>query len=313
MAVLPEYLGLEPFPTVRGFSGHRRAFVKVQSGCDNFCTYCIVPFARGLPVSRPQVEIIDEINALSAAGYREAVLCGINLGLYEGGITKLLKDLLAATDMPRLRLSSLEPWTVDEAFCELFAAELRICRHLHLPLQSGCDAILAAMGRPYRRAYYRDLLLRLNQAAPLAALGTDVMVGFPGEDEAAFEDGLAFLTDLPLAYLHVFPYSRRPGTPAAGFAAQVPEIVKKQRAARLRDLSESKRLSFEQACSGSTAELLVSRSVAGVSWGTTSNYLKLKVAAELNPYDVYPVRVLGQRAGSLWGEVLTPGALRQVD
>jgi threonylcarbamoyladenosine tRNA methylthiotransferase MtaB len=196
---------------------------------------------------------------------------------------------------------------VDEVFCDLFANEQRICRHLHLPLQSGSDAILHAMGRPYRCDYYRELILGLNRAAPLAALGTDVMVGFPGEDEAAFEDGLAFLAELPLAYLHVFPYSPRPGTPAAGFAGQVPGIVKKQRAARLRELSESKRLAFEQACTGSATELLVSRVADGQSWGATSNYLKLRVAAELKPYETYPVRVLGRRGPLLWGELVAPG------
>lgn len=304
LAELPAYLGLAAPAIVRDFSGHRRAFVKVQSGCNNFCSYCIVPFSRGLPVSRPLAEIIDEINALAAAGFREVVLCGINLGLYAGGVVGLMRALLAETDMPRLRLSSLEPWTLAADFCELFAAETRICRHLHLPLQSGNDAILAAMRRPYRREYYRALLTELRQAVPQAALGTDVLVGFPGEDQTAFEDGLAFINELPLSYLHVFPYSRRPGTAAADFADQVPELAKKERAARLRQLSGRKQLEFEQACLGTTSDLLVSRCVDGIAWGATSNYLKLKVAAEIEPYATCRVRVIGRRAGSLWGEVV---------
>ena len=301
---LAEHLGIEPPRLVRQFAGHRRAFVKVQSGCDNFCSYCIVPFARGLPVSRPVGEIIDEINALQLAGFREVVLCGINIGLYAGGLATLMKDLLAATAIPRLRISSIEPWTLNEDFVNLFAAEPRICRHLHLPLQSGSDEILAAMRRPYRRDYYRAQLQALKVIDPLMAIGTDVMVGFPGETDELFADGLAFIESLPLTYLHVFPYSRRPGTVAADLAGQVPEIVKKQRAQQLRQIPMSKRLGFEQSCLGMETELLVTGSDAGVSWGPTSNYLNVKVEAVIARYETRRIRVIERRDAVLWGEVL---------
>lgn len=301
---LAEYLGIEPPRIVRQFAGHRRAFVKVQSGCDNFCSYCIVPFARGVPVSRPVSEIVDEINALQTAGFREVVLCGINIGLYTGGLGALLRELLAATDIARLRISSIEPWTLNDDFLRLFADEPRICRHLHLPLQSGSDAILAAMRRPYRRDYYQDKLQALMAIDPLMAIGTDVMVGFPGETEALFADGLAFIESLPLAYLHVFPYSRRPTTAAASFDGQVPEIIKKQRAQQLRQISASKRQRFEQSCLGMETELLVTGSAAGVSWGPTSNYLKVKVNAAIERYETRRIKIVARRADVLWGEVL---------
>ena len=301
---LAEHLGIESLRLVRQFAGHRRAFVKVQSGCDNFCSYCIVPFARGLPVSRPVGEIIDEINALQIAGFREVVLCGINIGLYEGGLATLMRDLLAATEIPRLRISSIEPWTLNDDFMRLFAAEPRICRHLHLPLQSGSDEILAAMRRPYRRDYYRAQLQALKAIDPLMAIGTDVMVGFPGETDDQFADGLAFIESLPLTYLHVFPYSRRPGTVAAGLVGQVPEIVKKRRARQLRQISVSKRLGFEQSCLGMETELLVTGGDSGVSWGPTSNYLNVKVEAAIARYETRRIRVIERRDEVLWGEVL---------
>ncbi|MRR14454.1 radical SAM protein, partial [archaeon] len=145
-----------PIPVhINGFSGHSRAFVNVQQGCGNNCTYCIVPRARGISRSRDSAEIVREIQGLHGAGYREIILTGINIGLYEGGIAPLLEKILAGSSMPRIRVSSVEPWTVSEHLIELAANEERICRHLHLPLQSGSDRILALMGRPYDSRYYR--------------------------------------------------------------------------------------------------------------------------------------------------------------
>ncbi|MGQ9732754.1 MAG: tRNA (N(6)-L-threonylcarbamoyladenosine(37)-C(2))-methylthiotransferase MtaB, partial [Candidatus Zipacnadales bacterium] len=201
------------------FSTHTRAFVKVQEGCDAHCTYCIIPQARGPSRSVRPIEVVRQVEALIKAGYPEIVLIGVHLGAYGRDIPDEYIDLEDLTrwlcEMPglgRLRLSSLEPREVTNGIIELIAKHPKVCRHLHVPLQSGSDVILSSMARPYNAAYYRQLVLKMRAAAPLASIGADVMVGFPGETDEHFEETRTLLEELPLSYLHVFVYSPRAGT-----------------------------------------------------------------------------------------------------
>jgi len=280
---LPGALGVPVPRHITTFGGHSRAFVNVQQGCSNNCTFCIVPRARGVPRSRPPEEILREVECLYASGFREIILTGINIGLYKGGAAGLLKGILTSP-MPRIRISSIEPWTVEDGLIDLMAGEPRICRHLHLPLQSGSDAILKSMGRPYRAAYFRDLVSRIASAVPGVAIGSDVMVGFPGEGEEDFRQTFELVEALELAYLHVFPYSKRPGTPAASFPGEVDPRVARARACSLRSLSHGKRNAFIASRIGFEEEVIVTHSHKGFFRGLTSNYIKVEApgAAEVN-------------------------------
>lgn len=272
------------------FSGRARTFIKIQDGCSNFCTFCIVPFARGCPSSRPSNEIVDEVNNLFMKGCNEIVLCGINLGLYEGGFSTILKLLLKETDIPRIRISSIEPWTVKQDIIELIS-EPRICAHLHLPLQSGSRKVLSEMGRPYDPSYFTNLVKEILLVRPETAIGTDIMAGFPGENENDFDEGFNFLKSLPIAYMHVFPFSKRPGTKAAEFDGQVDEVEKKRRAMILRRLSEEKRSGFIQGRVGDICNVLVTASENGTSKGITSNYINVVFNANIATGDIVKVRL----------------------
>ena len=220
-----------------------RAFLKVQDGCDNRCTFCIVTTARGHGRSRPARDVVRDVQELLRAGYTEVVLSGVHLGSWgrdlgqRRGLDDLVRTVLADTGLPRLRLSSLEPWDLDERFFSLFE-DRRLLPHLHLPLQSGCDATLARMARHTTVAGYRALLAAARRAVPDLAVSTDVMVGFPGETDDEFERSLAAVEELAFSRLHVFRYSRRPGTPAAAMPDQVPRPAAAERSARMQALGE---------------------------------------------------------------------------
>lgn len=292
-----------PLPRViSAFEGHARAFVKVQDGCDHFCAYCIVPHARGCPVSRPANDIVDEINALVRSGYREAVLTGINIGLYEGGLAALIGKILSDTAIARVRVSSIEPWTFESLLFDVMESP-RVCRHLHLPLQSGSARVLKAMGRPYTPEYYGALIRELKTRFPDLGLGSDVMVGFPGEDESDFEESRRFISGLPLAYLHVFAYSRRPGTTASGLSGQVPSPVKRRRALELKTLSQEKRATFEASQQGGRHDILVTAAAGGVCHGISGNYLAVRVSGPGVRGELLPVRVDGVQAAPFRGRI----------
>lgn len=237
-------------PSVLPSDGRTRVGVKVQDGCDNACTYCIVHVARGRATSRPADEVVAEAVALAESGVREVVLTGINLGSYDDGgtdLTDLCRRLLTATadlhgagEPPcRFRIGSIEPMDVTGEFVSLLAeAEGRICRHLHLPLQSGSSRVLREMARPYDAHEFRQLADFLRASVPSIALTTDIIVGFPGETDEDFEDTCALARHVGFSKIHVFPYSKREGTPAAARADQVPPEAKAARAARLRALSD---------------------------------------------------------------------------
>jgi threonylcarbamoyladenosine tRNA methylthiotransferase MtaB len=296
------------------FPGRTRAFLKVQTGCDSACAYCIVPLARGPACSLPQASVLQQVRRLEADGYREVVLTGIDLGSWgrdrqEGSLADLLGMLLRdGPSSVRYRLSSLEPLELDDALLGRFeSSEDRLARHFHLPLQSGSDAVLARMGRPYTSAQYLDVVRGLTRRLPHTALGADVIVGFPGETEAEFEETLALVEASPLTYLHVFGYSDRPGTRAAAMEAKVrPEVIR-ERSERLRGLGACKRAAFGAAMAGSeqTVLVLAGQAADGRLIGLTGNYLRVLVdGRRTSANQLVRMRLDRPSAGGLWEATL---------
>ncbi|HEY5595277.1 MAG TPA: tRNA (N(6)-L-threonylcarbamoyladenosine(37)-C(2))-methylthiotransferase MtaB, partial [Nitrospiria bacterium] len=239
-------------PMIRKFSGHTRMFLKIQDGCDSQCSFCLIPRARGAGRSLMPEKVVEQVVVLVEEGFQELVLTGVNLGTYgrdfspKQSLVGLLRLLLDRTRIPRIRLSSLEPKTVTPELIEWMESSERICRHFHIPLQSGDDRILKEMNRHYTQEYYRRLILSLAERFPKAGFGTDVMVGFPGETEAEYRNTYELLEELPMSYFHVFPYSRRPKTAAADMADGVPKSKKEDRADALRRLSAEKGRHFSE-------------------------------------------------------------------
>jgi len=301
---LPEILQVDLPSIISGFGDHHRAFVKIQQGCDKYCTYCIVPFAKGRPSSRPWQEVVTEVKALHEKGYQEVVLTGINIGLFEGGISRLVERVLSHTAVPRLRISSIEPWTVEDCLISMIALEPRLCKHLHLPMQHGSDTILHAMGRPYTSGYFTTLMDRIRNISPEVAIGLDVIVGFPGEDDKSFEESYSLIEDLNVAYLHVFPFSPREGTSAAILPGRPDSAVVKHRAAYLRTLSREKRLSFARSRQGGTEDVLVTEICKGQFTGVTSNYLMVQSPGSASEGSIVRVRLKGMDGMTLLGELI---------
>lgn len=259
-----------------------RAYLKIQEGCNQFCTYCIIPYARGPLRSRRLDNITAEVQRLVDSGYKEVVLIGIHLGCYgrdlAPGIT-LTDAVLAALKvqgLARLRLGSLESVEVEDRLLRILATDKRLCPHLHLPLQSGCDKTLQAMHRPYDTEKFRALLGHLRQLAPGLAVTTDVIVGFPGETEADFAATCAFVEKCGFAKMHIFPYSERKGTPAAGYADKVPETVKAQRAHVLAAIDEKLHRLYRESLRGQTVRVLLEQETApGQVEGLSDNYVRV--------------------------------------
>lgn len=264
-------------------SGDRaRPSLKIQDGCDAFCTYCIVPYARGRSRSMPVSEVMAGIGRLAAAGYREVVLSGIHLGCYgrdlkpRENLLGLLERIDEQAAISRVRLSSIEPLELTGEIIALVAASDRFCRHFHVPLQSGDNGVLARMHRPYTREAFQDVVLEIHGRMPHAAIGADTLIGFPGESDAAFLNTYDTVEDLPISYLHVFPFSPRKGTPAAAYADPVPAGVIKERCRRMRELGNAKRKSFYRQALGQTVAVLVEKErdvETGLLKGVSSNYL----------------------------------------
>ena len=273
-------------PVMGGEGNHTRPVVKIQDGCNSRCAYCVIPFVRGRSRSLEPGQVIEEIAQLSAAGYREIVLSGINLGTYgrdlspRVGLIDLLRRILDETGVERLRISSIEPMDVTEELIALFAASERMAQHFHMPLQSGCDRVLAAMHRWYRAEHYARRVELIRERLPHAGIGADVIAGFPGETDAEHAETVVFIERLPFSYLHVFSYSKRPGTRAAEVANQVAAPVVKNRARELRALGEEKAREFRRSQVGRELRVLTLRDERGSADSTpalSSNYLRVGV------------------------------------
>ena len=296
------------------FSGQTRAFLKIQEGCDLFCTFCIVPMSRGKSRSVPPRVVLEQLDRLAERGFQEVVLTGIHLGGYGEDLEPrvdlpwLLEVIEERKPLPRVRLSSIDPHEIDDRLMHLLAQAQTLCPHLHIPLQSGDDTILSGMRRRYDRALARDVLIRLRETLPQAALGTDLIVGFPGEGEDEFARGFQFLEESPFTYFHVFPYSVRNGTTAAKFSNKVPPPVIDLRARQVRKLGEQKKAAFAHSFAGHTLPVLFEHArdkASGMLKGYSRNYLRILAAGG----DEYmnrelPVTITRTNGETLWGEIL---------
>ena len=290
-----------------------RAFLKIQEGCNQFCTYCIIPYARGPLRSRSLESIRTETQRLISAGFKEIVLIGIHLGCYgkenPDGPTlyDAVKTVLDVSGVQRLRLGSLESVEVEPRLLTLMQEDARFCRHLHLPLQSGCDKTLQAMHRPYTTVKFKTLLADIKTKVPDIAITTDVIVGFPGETEADFETTCKFAESCGFSKMHIFPFSARKGTPAEKFAGAVTEAVKKERADILGRIDETMHKAFLQAMVGQTAEVLFEQP-AGEDYfeGLTGNYQRVFVkSGGLNlGGEILPVKITTVDGEKLLGEII---------
>jgi threonylcarbamoyladenosine tRNA methylthiotransferase MtaB len=279
-----------------------RPNLKIQDGCNNRCSFCVIPFVRGRSRSAPAADVVEQVRGL-ARRYREVVLSGINLGRWgrEPGSRMRLGDLvrllLRETEIARLRLSSVEPMDFSDDLLGLMADDPRLAKHVHAPLQSGSDRILRRMHRKYRPRHYADRVTKARRMMPEAAIGADVMVGFPGETDGDFEDSRQFIAAMPFTYLHVFTYSERPGTPAADDPATVPMPVRKERNRVLRELAAAKNLEFRQSMIGRTLSAVT---LHEPGTALTGNYLKVELASPREPNVLVDLEVGGLTKTALY-------------
>ena len=300
----------ESFETMSAeeFGRRTRAFVKIEDGCENYCAYCIIPTARGPVRSKPLEDLRRELEGLAGAGYREVVLAGINLSAYgkELGL-RLIDAIEAAAAVPgirRLRLGSLEPDVIGPEDFARMAATGKVCPQFHLSLQSGCDATLRRMGRRYDTAHYLATVEEIRHRFPLAAITTDLIVGFPGEMEEDFQTSAAFARQVGFARIHVFPYSQRPGTRAAELPGQLPPEVKKRRAGELIALGEELRGAFLDRMAGTTQEVLFEEGGPEGQTGYTANYTPVTVLSlEGLQGQVRSVHLTGRQGDGCTGEL----------
>jgi threonylcarbamoyladenosine tRNA methylthiotransferase MtaB len=326
-----------------------RPNLKVQDGCDNRCSFCVIPYVRGQSRSLPMGRVIDEVNTLVESGYREVVISGINLGRWGRDLDgrrqpsdlriqladargprsdaafrtptfeDLIRAILAETSLEKLRISSVEPMDWSDELIPLVASSPRIAKHAHVPMQSGSDAVLRRMHRKYRPWHYREKITQVRAAMPTAAIGADVMVGFPGETDVEFEETRRMIEDLPFTYLHVFTYSPRPGTPAAEMKTQVPVHVARERNRILRELAAEKKLAFMRGFVGKEIEAITLRassdqgapafvSTEASTEALTDNYLKLHLQGRHEPNRWLGARIHAVEDGALRGSLQVSAA-----
>jgi threonylcarbamoyladenosine tRNA methylthiotransferase MtaB len=301
-------------PVLGGEGNHTRPTLKIQDGCDSRCSYCVIPFVRGNSRSLAPGAVIQEIQRLTDSGYREIVLSGINLGTYGRDLTprvefeELVRRILDETSVERLRISSVEPLDVTQDLVNLFASTDRIAQHFHMPLQSASDRVLGAMHRWYRAEHYARRVGLIHERLPHAAIGADVITGFPGESEDDHAATLSFIERLPFTYLHVFSFSKRPGTKAAALGNEVPGAVIKRRARELRMLSEKKSAAFRQSQMGRTLCVLTLRPGEDPDLHSTpalsSNYLKVRLDGNCPANNWFAVLISGENGSALEGKLL---------
>ncbi len=279
---------------IQSFEGRTRAFVKIQDGCENFCTYCIIPFVRGKCRSKSPNLVLKEIHSLVNHGYQEIVLTGIHTGNYgvdlETNFASLLKKILKIPNLHRLRVSSIEATELDQDVLKLLENPI-IANHLHIPLQSGSAEIMKAMNRKYKKEEYLEKIRQIRNIRPDISISTDVIVGFPGETEELFLESYHFCQEIGFSKIHVFPYSVRTGTAASKFPNQVDAKVKKERVKKLTELSNQLEESYMNQFIGQEVEVLIERSMDGCSVGHTSNFLLVKVLGEYHQGDLIFVEI----------------------
>ncbi len=291
-------------------SGRTRAMLKIEDGCDNFCTYCVIPYARGRVRSLPPESAAEQAAKLCAEGYRELVITGIEISSYgkdlkrEGGrlfLADAIEAISASAPVARLRLGSLEPTIVTDDFCERLSALGNVCPHFHLSLQSGCDTTLAAMRRKYDTAAFLAAIGRLRKAFPDCALTADLITGFPGETDEDHAATLAFIRSCGFSDMHIFPYSERPGTPAASMPGRVPRRIRAERAAQAQLAAAEMKQCYLRECAGKTLSVLFETEENGCSYGHAGNYCLVCVAGERLRGLVKNVKITGVSGENLVG------------
>ena len=292
---------------IESMYGRTRAFVKIQDGCENFCSYCIIPFTRGKCRSKDHDTVLDEIKCLTDNGYQEVVLTGIHTGHYgeDSGVTfpSLLTDILKIKKLKRLRISSIEITELNDDFIEVFKNSDVIVPHLHIPLQAGSDEILKSMNRKYDLDYYREKIKELRSIKPDLSVTTDIIVGFPRETDELFNNTLDFAKEIGFSKIHVFPYSRRHGTKADLMPYQIDESVKKERVTKLIELSDELEHKFLDSYINKEVEVLIETIKEGVSTGHTGNYMEVKINKELEHNKMYKVTIKKRENNYLIGEL----------
>jgi threonylcarbamoyladenosine tRNA methylthiotransferase MtaB len=306
---------IAPF-TVRRQPGRTRAFVRIQDGCNSFCTYCIIPYARGRSRSLVPELVEKQVKTIAQEGIKEVVITGIHIGMYGEDLSEkislldLLKRLCAAFPQLRFRLSSIEPSELTPNMISWARSTPNFCPHWHIPLQSGSDNILKLMNRHYTSSYFRNLIMELRAAMPKAAIGTDVLAGFPGEDEPAFKNTMKLISELPITYVHAFPFSPRPGTVAAAMNDMVPKKEKAKRGRAVRYLGNEKKQAFYRSHIEKTFKCLVEQQdkETGLWRGLTPNYIPVLIEAERDRADlknqILPVRITKAEKGMAFGTLL---------
>ena len=286
-----------------------RAFLKIQEGCSNFCSYCIIPYARGPLRSRHPDSVLQEARKLVDMGFKEIVLTGIHLGAYgrdlgeEVTLADAARAVLSIPELRRLRLGSLESIELSQELFQLLREDERFAKHLHLPLQAGSDEILHAMNRHYDTARFAELIDTVEASVPGIAMSTDIIVGFPGETEDMFQRSLDFVAKMNFARMHVFPYSKRKGTPAATMPDQVPEPVKKERVHRMQQLAAKKAAEFHAGFLGRTMNVLFETEHKGITDGLTGNYIRVYTDAPVVSGEIYAVKLERLYRDGIWGRV----------
>ena len=280
---------------ISSFNNHTRAFVKIQDGCDAFCSYCIIPYARGPIRSKDPKTVIKEITSLVENGYKEIILTGIHTGKYGKDINytfeQLLKEIIKIKNLYRIRISSIEINELTDPILNLIKDNQVIAKHLHIPLQSGSDKILKLMDRKYDLKFYKDRIEKIRKMIKDISITTDLIVGFPNENEKDMEDTLKFLKEIKFTKIHTFPYSKREGTKAASMENQIDETIKRKRVKTVLELSDQLEQDFYQSKLNKTEELIIEQTKDGKSYGYTSNYIKVEINSPLRPNEVISVKI----------------------
>ncbi len=300
---------MEAFDPEDSQEGRTRFFFKIQDGCNKFCTYCLVPYARGAARSRPLGDVRTTMCRLFEKGIKEVVLTGIDMAAYRApesgaGLKELLEVIEESDSPPRIRLSSIDPEYIDDAFTEILARSAKLAPSLHMPVQSGSQKILNKMGRRHGPAFIREVIAKLTSRIPRIAIGIDLMVGFPGEDNDAFEETHRFVEGIDVSYLHIFPYSPREGTRAAAMDGQVPEAQKKVRVHRLKALDAAKREAFARRFVGETMTIIPEGKIhrGGLMKGFSENYLPVYIPFDKSlENNLVAVTIRGMEEGRLIG------------
>lgn len=296
-----------------GFTGRTRAALKIQDGCNQFCTYCRVPFARGRSRSRARESVLQQVEQLVAQGYKEIVLTGIHLGLYGAdfdpplNLAQISREVADFPGLLRLRISSVDPHEITSELIELLESHPVVCRHVHIPLQSGSDSVLERMRRNYTSGDFRLIVEELRRRIPEIAITTDIMVGFPGETEEDFQRTLELTREVAFSKIHVFQYSPRAGTRAARFPDQIPAELKESRSQRLIELGDTLSAQFHSSFVGKTVEVLVEQMEGERVWGHTDNYLKVVFSVPSGVDlvgQIVPVKITAAATEEVQGEMM---------